>query len=133
MNRFVHAVAGIALLLVACTTVPPGAPADLWERAWPEIRWTYDRLALERDGICTQPRMEAVTRVEEVERTPERVVLRLSYWFRDVGYEDDDWIVAGTFRRCEGFAERTFAIDPRTGRVLAMGGPQRAPRDLSPR
>lgn len=122
------------LLLAACATLPPGAPAELWERAWPEIRWTYDRLALERDGLCTQPRMQAITRVEVRERTPERVVLRISYWFRDDAREDDDgWGLTGVLRRCEGFAERTFAIDPQSGRVLAMGGPQREPRDLSPR
>jgi len=125
----------LLLSATACTVPPPpGAPADLWRRAWPEIRWTYDRLALERDGLCTQPQLEGITRVEVRERTPERVVLRISYWFRDDASEDDyGWGFTGVLRRCAGFAERTFVIDPQSGRVLAMGGPQRKPRDFSPR
>ena len=124
----------LLLATAACAAPPPpGAPADLWQRARPEIRRTYDRLALERNGLCTEPRMDAITRVEVLERTPRRVVLRISYSFHDEAYGEDGWGFPRLPRRCAGFAERTFVIDPQSGRVLAMDGPRHPRRDFSPR
>jgi HAMP domain-containing protein len=58
-----------------------------------EVISFYDANAMEKNATCPQPRMQAVTRAQVVEETPQRVVMNIKYHFRDEGqadYDNDD-------------------------------------------
>ena len=92
---------------------------------WQVISY-YGARALEEGAMCPQPQITAVTRARVLEETPERVVMRLDYHYRDetMDVQAGDATVYG----CDGFGERdfTFARSTASGLdVLAMTGPQR--------
>ena len=92
----------------------------------------YDNNALEMNATCTQPRMRAVTGTRIIDETPDR-----SSWRSAI----PGWTKARTtmtagacrsaglaFKRCSGFAERTFTFAKLTDgnlSVRSMTGPQR--------
>jgi signal transduction histidine kinase len=100
-----------------------------------EVISFYDANAMEKNATCPQPRMQAVTRAQVVEETPQRVVMNIKYHFRDEGqadYDNDDGFPpfggGGSLNRCDGFAERTFTFAKNTAGgldVVSMTGPQR--------
>jgi HAMP domain-containing protein len=55
-----------------------------------EVISFYDANAMEKNATCPQPRMQAVTRTQVVEETPQRVVMNIRYHFRDEGQADRD-------------------------------------------
>lgn len=100
-----------------------------------EVISFYDANAMEKNATCPQPRMQAVTRTQVVEETPQRVVMNIRYHFRDEGQADRDsddgfptFGGGGVLNRCDGFAERTFTFAKDTAGeldVVSMTGPQR--------
>jgi hypothetical protein len=78
--------------------------------------------------------MTAVTRTRVLEETPERVVMRIDYHYRDetMDVETD----GGTKYGCDGFGERDFTFARSTAGgldVLAMTGRNAAADDRPPR
>jgi hypothetical protein len=97
-----------------------------------EIQQYYERNALEEGGRCPAPLLGGVTRTEVLEDTPERMVLHLTYGYRDMIRDGEDCSEmrparCGIMLECRGFAERTFTV-ARTAdglEVVDMTGPQR--------
>ena len=86
------------------------------------IRSYYRQHAAEKNYTCLAPEIRGITRVEVLEDTPERLVLRIRYHYRDNVYGLDGFLTG----RCQDFATRTFVIDRRNGyRVVGMSGPTR--------
>lgn len=103
------------------------APIAGHEGLLPKIMRHYRQHAAERNYMCLAPEMQAITRVEVLENTPERLVVRVRYHWLDSLYGEEDAIGIGiTVQRCQGFAERTFTFDKRLGmQIVAMSGPKR--------
>lgn len=123
MTRTFAATAGLAgfLPLLACGVQGPslaGQPGLQWQ-----VQSFYDGRAMERHATCPNPRLQTIARTEVVEETPERVVMRLRYyWFDD---SQDDEIGEHSVVRCQGWGERSFTF-ARAGdgrlTVVAMSG-----------
>jgi hypothetical protein len=117
----------LALTLVACTPTideqlgQPGIGAAI-------LRF-YEAHAWERNAVCTQPTMQAITAVETVRETEDELVVDLRYLFRPrFGGEVED--SSGRIY-CSDWATRRFTLSRRGGglTVVAMSGEQRpAPR-----
>jgi hypothetical protein len=95
-----------------------------------QVQNYYDARAWEENATCLAPRMQAVTQTEILEDTPERILMRLRYYYQDdqFGPDDSDFVVGNPFR-CRGFADRTFEFVKRadgTAQVVGMSGPQRS-------
>ena len=89
----------------------------------------YDARALEENALCPQPRMDAVVGHHVVEETPERVVMRVRYHYRDEGMTADI-PSGGTSYGCDDWGERTFTFVRTDGgglEVEGMTGAQRRP------
>ncbi|HET6468799.1 MAG TPA: HAMP domain-containing sensor histidine kinase [Geminicoccaceae bacterium] len=128
---------GVAVLVGSCGWGMEGPPVAGYRGLQFEIISYYDRWALEENATCTQPRMQAITRADVLEETPERVVLDVRYRYLDEGQRDfdDDVIQFPRFRfgtgSCSDFSQRTFVIAKTTdggGQVESMTGPQRRPQ-----
>lgn len=94
-----------------------------------KVKQYYERNALEQGGYCPSPLLEGVTRSQVISETPDQLVVRLTYYYRDATKEceEDDPLVCTPFRACKGFAQRTFTI-AKHGDALSvaeMSGPQR--------
>jgi hypothetical protein len=136
--KFVCAVGG-PIWLLACAGDPAQNPA--WELAgYPgllyEIKFYYERNALEENGRCTAPLLEGVSRSEVLAEDDDQLVIRLSYRYRDF-IRDEPRLPSGQlpmFRECRGFASRTFTIDKTGGEmtVAGMDGPQKRRRAPAP-
>jgi hypothetical protein len=118
----------LALALVAgCADPNPEGLPDFFRLQF-ELEGFYRRNAWERNATCTVPEMR-LTRIDVLEETPERLLLNVTYFWRDDanGIENDD-IFAVRVNRCTGYAQRQFVVTPRTGggwSVVSMSGPQR--------
>jgi hypothetical protein len=114
----------LALMLLAgcaASRVPAtsfAAPKEV-ERA---VMRYYEDHGSEKNGTCLTPYMEGITRVSVVEETPERLVLDVSYLFRD-RFKDDRRDGFGS--ECIGYRERRFTLGkgPAGVEVLDMTGP----------
>lgn len=120
MIRKLATVAGLAglLPLLACNVPGPslaGQPGLQWQ-----VQSFYDGRAMERHATCPNPSMQTISRTEIVEDTPERVVMRLRYyWFDD---SQDDTFGEHSVVRCQDWAERTFTFDRRSDGTLQVVG-----------
>lgn len=95
-----------------------------------EIETFYETWAYERNATCLRPEI-SIARIDTLEDTPERLVLRVRYFFEDqaFGRDEEMFPMRGGGAWCSGFAERVFTLAKRPdGRVVAtaMTGPQRA-------
>ncbi len=72
------------------------------------LRSHYDARALERNGLCASPELGVVTASRVEEQTQERLVVRVSYSYRD----PDARLPA----QCRGFGTRLFT-SPRAPRA----------------
>jgi hypothetical protein len=114
-----HPVAGglVGLGLVACASCAGGELAGQpgLETA---LRSHYDARALERNGLCASPDLGVVTASRVEEQTQERLVVRVSYSYRD----PDARLPA----QCRGFGTRLFTVAKGAGgfEVLEMTGPR---------
>jgi hypothetical protein len=122
------------LWLLACAFDP--AQSSAWELAGHpgllyDVSRYYQRNALEENGRCTAPLFEGVTRSEVLAEDDERLVIGLTYRYRDSIRDERR---AGMFRECEGFASRTFTIAKADGElnVAGMDGPQKRRRAPAP-
>jgi signal transduction histidine kinase len=117
------------LLLGGCNVQGPGV-AGFPGLQFP-IQSYYDTHATEKNWTCNQPRLQAITRAQVVDETPERVVMNIRYyWFDEQATTFEDNVPFGmpALQRCNGWAERTFTFVKRTDgslQVESMTGPQR--------
>ncbi len=93
------------------------------------IEGHYARYAFERNATCLRPEM-AIAGIETLEDTPERLVLRVRYFWEDRAFGRDEEMFPrrGGGSWCSGFDERIFTLAKRPdGRVtvVSMTGPQR--------
>ena len=111
-------------IIVPDTSFAPGAPVQA------AISTYYRNHAVEYDaGPCYRPYFDAITRVQIIEDSVDRLVLTLRYSFRDRLRDDENTNrVPPTSRRvCWGFESRQFTLGKETGvvRVTDMSGPRR--------
>ncbi len=106
----------------AGSVLPPGTVA--------EIQSFYRLHAIERQGACPSPELLGVVRVLGVEERQGTVRLRLRYAYAGERVVEPE---LGLVRRCSGFATREFVLDAETGAAVAMSGPVRRGRAVSPR
>ncbi len=105
----------LLLFLAGCVAAAPGngvfAKYPGLERA---IRDAYEAYAIERNGTCVNPVMQAITRTEVIRDDPEMLILELRYsWTSATG----DSAPGGAV--CSGFATRRFLF-AREGRVFQL-------------
>jgi hypothetical protein len=101
-----------------------------------EIKFYYERNALEENGRCTAPLLEGVSRSEVLAEDDDQLVIGLTYRYRDM-IRDEPRSPSGVlpmFRECTGFASRTFTITKADGElaVAGMDGPQKRRRAPDP-
>lgn len=129
MQKTATVFALLALPLAACSYQGPsfaGVPGLQYRT----ISY-YNARAWEENATCPQPRMSSVFVDEVLEETPERLVVRARYRYRDDGQRDDDegfFGLRGNPFRCEGWGERVFTFAKRTDGTadpIEMTGPQR--------
>jgi hypothetical protein len=103
-----------ALSLSACTSNLTGEPGLM-----DDVKRYYDQHAIEVAGRCRTPRLGAVISSDVLERSPERLVIRIRYSYSQAKaqYEGE----------CDGFGDRTFTITGQPGKydVVEMSGIQR--------
>jgi hypothetical protein len=89
----------------------------------PPVRQYYEKRATEENGRCRAPLLDGVVTSTVVESTPQRMVIRIRYLYRDLTAE-----LRGA---CRGFGNRTFTIEKEAAGfvVVDMTGAQR-PRGL---
>jgi hypothetical protein len=90
----------------------------------------YETYAWERNASCLRPEI-SIARIDTLEDTPERLVVKVRYFWEDTAFGRDDEMfpMRGGGGWCSGFAERIFTLGKRPdGRVTvsSMTGPQRA-------
>ncbi|MCB9943097.1 MAG: hypothetical protein H6851_05680 [Geminicoccaceae bacterium] len=120
---------GVAMgILCGCGAMTDGLDPQV-ERS---VRDYYEKWAVENRALCTNPRMNAITRVNEVSRNADRIEVNLRY---DVvgGVNAEDPSRGG---HCHGFNDRRFVLthDDRRWNVTYMSGWQHknAGLDLGP-
>lgn len=124
MTRLCHRfVLSLLCGLAGCTSA--GLSVD--SRLQHEIIRYYAHHATEQNALCLAPEIRGITRMEVLEETPDRLVVRVRYnWVDEIYGEEDVDGLGVTLQRCNGFAERVFTIDRRDGvRVVDMTGPKR--------
>ncbi len=104
------------------STLPPETVA--------RIQSFYRLHAIEGQGACPSPELLGVVRVLGMEERQGTVRLRLRYAYAGESVMEPE---LGLVRRCSGFASREFVLDAETGAVVAMSGPVRRGRAVSPR
>ena len=97
---------------------------------YPGLQWQvisyYGGRATEANAMCPNPEIQAVTRAEVIEQTPERVVMDLHYHWVDDGQTVDTG-EGGSRIVCADWGRRrfTFARNSAGGlEVVGMTGPQ---------
>ncbi|MCB1884871.1 MAG: hypothetical protein KDG89_12890 [Geminicoccaceae bacterium] len=112
-----------ALCLLALAACAPSLDAQLGtEGVESTLRRYYDAHDLQEGvGMCLDPEIKTITRIENVQRKDGKLVLDLRY-----AYWDRSADVSGiTFNGlCEGFATRTFTLDADTYQVLGASRPR---------
>lgn len=112
-------VASIAAFLVGCT-LPNLESAHFGEPALLRSKITrfYTQHAREEGGRCTRPYIDAITKVDVLEDTPEQWVAEIRYRYLDRLRDEEP----GSDRKaCFGFASRTFTLAPVGGNVVVTG------------
>jgi hypothetical protein len=114
-------VAGAVLLaLAACGSVADAFRPSPVQTA---IMRHYEAHASEQYGQCLNPYMDALTNLEVVEETAERIVVDARYFYRDRFMDERDGALG---RECSGRGERRFALarnEDDTFDVVGMSGP----------
>jgi hypothetical protein len=102
-----------ALSLAACTSNLAGEPGLM-----DDVKRYYDQHAIEVAGRCRAPHLGTVISSDVLERSPERLVIRIRY-----SYSQPNAQYQG---ECDGFGERTFTITGQPGKfdVVEMSGTQ---------
>ena len=139
--------AASSVVLLAAGLVAACAGVRAWDLAGHpglllDVKRYYEFNATEEYGRCPSPLLEGVTAADVLEETPERLTVRLRYYYRDAFHDWDEGCDArgggmltrmcrtGRFANppCRGYSERAFTIDKRGEelQVVAMTGPQRA-------
>ena len=86
----------------------------------------YDANAVERAAVCPNPAMQSITASDIVERTPERVVMDIRYYWIDWSQATD--LGSASITTCRDWASRTFTFAPDTSgnlQVVDMSGPKK--------
>lgn len=121
---------GLGLPLAGCASGGTAGEVPGFPGIAGEVRSYYEGSASEQNRTCLSPRIEGFTRAEVVEDTPERLVLRIGYFYDDWTRDDgDDGVLsrgAGGFGGCNGFGTRRFVLKKTPGGldVVRMSGPR---------
>jgi hypothetical protein len=119
-------------LLAACVFDPDGPGISGEVPGLPgiarPINEYYYRFGVEENGRCRAPQVVAYFAGEVLEDTPERLVVRVRYQYRDDAYDTESPISG--FVTCRGRGERRFVLDKdgETYTVVRMSGPSSAPQ-----
>ena len=84
----------------------------------------YGAHAVERAAVCPNPEMQSVTASTILERTPDRVVMDIRYYWVDWSQATD--LGSASITTCRDWASRTFTFAPDTAgklQVVDMSGP----------
>lgn len=121
----------LALLAVfgAAACAPRDAALSTYRGLEFAIESHYETYAWERNATCLRPEI-SIARIETLEDTPEKLVVKVRYFWEDrtFGRDDEMFPKRGGGSWCSGFDERIFTLAKRPdGRVTvtAMTGPQR--------
>ena len=125
--RTVPALLLAGALLAACAPRNPELAA--YRGVEFAIESFYETYAFERNATCLRPEI-AIAGIETLEDTPEKLVLKVRYFWEDrtFGRDQEMFPRRGGGSWCSGFDERIFTLAKRPdGRVsvIAMTGPQR--------
>lgn len=131
VGRKLAALGSLALFLAACGIEGPALAG--YDGLQFKVRSFYRKHAVEENRTCRAPEIRGFTDIEVVEDTEERLVLDISYRYRDTRYAEFRQTLGGDFFVCNGFATRTFVVDKNGDelRVARMTGPQQQRRDFS--
>lgn len=115
------------LVLQACAPRNPELAA--YKGVAFEIETFYETWAWERNATCLRPEM-SIAAIETLEDTPERLVLKVRYFWEDTAFGRDEEMFPfrGGGAACSGFDERIFTLAKRPDgsvTVTSMTGPQR--------
>ena len=107
----------IGAALVACAG-GPGAQLAGEPGLLTEVKRYYDRYGMEVAGRCRTPELGGVLRSTVLERSADRLVIRVGYTYNDAS--------ARALDECRGLGERVFTAVRRDGRleVVEMTGTQ---------
>lgn len=121
----------LALLAALATAACAPRNPELSARRGVEfaIESFYETYAWERNATCLRPEI-SIARIETLEDTPEKLVLKVRYFWEDraFGRDDEMFPKRGGGSWCSGFDERIFTLAKRPDgsvTVTAMTGPQR--------
>jgi hypothetical protein len=126
---------GLAILALAACGNPRDNPA--WALGGqPGLLFTikqyYELNALEENGRCPNPLLEAVTHSRVIQEKPGLLQIDLGYHYRDAFRNGEDrcrrlGLTRCIIPECDGFAERQFVVakDDDRLKVVEMSGPKR--------
>jgi len=92
------------LALAACGSIADAVRPSPVETA---VMRHYEAHASEQYGQCLNPYMDALTNLEVVEETADRMVVNARYFYRDRFMDDRDGALG---RECSGRGERRFTL-----------------------
>ena len=115
--------------VAGCAAAIPELPGDN-ASTYNELRTYYSRNAWEQRGECRAPYLDGILDSRMVEEDEDRLVLEVSYAYRDlIGTDDGSEILpSGGTDRCHGTEERTFVLARRGEEhyeVVEMSGRKR--------
>jgi hypothetical protein len=120
-------IAGGALALVLALGACQLSPRDELGR---QMENFYRNVAWEENATCLSVEM-GITRMEILEETPERMMVRARYWYEDRTIDrggDGSGVSMIDAFTCRGVGERVFEVARRADgsfQVVSMTGPQR--------
>lgn len=126
----------LALLLAGCSSSIFKGELAGYDGLATKIRFYYADNALEENGMCRRPELQAITRTDVIEDTSEKLVLQIRYHYQDNAFAQDfgdGENGALILFSCRGFENRTFVVDktPEGLVVASMTGAIRHDRNFA--
>ncbi len=122
-----------AFIVTACSSPLFSGELAGYDGLATKIRFYYADNAKEEDGRCLRPTMQAITRTQIDEDTPEQLKITVRYRYIDERFERNPFDPDGfPLFFCEGFSNRTFTVDKSDDglQITEMTGPIREKRPV---
>lgn len=113
-----HALVIAAAAVAACSY--PGPSLQGYVGLQYRVTSYYRDHAWERAAVCPNPEMQSITASRIVERTPDRVVMEIRYYWVDWSQASD--IGGASVTTCRDWSERIFSFAPRSDGTLEVVG-----------